>query len=365
MTRPLLATLLLAAAGVAQTVDSVTPAAGAYGTLVTIDGSGFGEAKPKVVVVAEAGGKARKLKLHAWSDTQLVAELRKLPAGPYELQVLPKGAGAEPAVAPAPFEVMLPTDALLAPGNAAPGEEVTLTAQHLGTKKGVVRVGGKKAKVLGWDAGTPAEGAANGAASGTVVFRLGKKTPPGSQPVSVKTTAGEVVLEQQLTINEPDAGGGGGGIPGNPYDSTAPGMQFVLDGGAPIVFGAPYKDFIFSGTTTHKVWVQKQDFSKIEVWIDYFSNVPSGPDKTKTLQQPKVHIIYSTLGGVWSTVNNPFVGDVLPGTSATCTFTGQVQSFFGPSFGGAFGGTLVKVLGSGPDTITISDGFFWTIFSTA
>ncbi len=359
MIRTFLATLLFAAAATAQVVDTVTPSIGAFGTLVTIEGSGFGDAKPKVVLVSEADGKTRKLKVHEWSDTHIVAEIRKQPAGPHELAVLPKGAAGEPAIAAAPLEVALPSDASFVPDTAGPGEEVTLIAQHLGTKKGVVKVGGKKAKVLSWQIAP-----GNGEALGTVVFKLHKKTPAGGQSVTVKTSAGEVVLEQGLDVTEPDPGGGGGGIEGNPYSSTAPGLQFVLDGGpSPIVLGSPYKDFLNQGTTTHKVWVQSQAFQKIEIYIDYFSNAPSSPDKTKTLLQPEVHIVYSTLGGVWTTTNNPAVGDVLPGSFATVTVTGQVQSFFGPSFGGAFSGTLVKVLGSGPDTITITDGFFWTIFS--
>jgi hypothetical protein len=233
-----------------------------------------------------------------------------------------------------------------------------MTALHLGTKKGKVKVGGVKAKVISWSDGSPADGAT----PGTVVFKLGKKTPAGSQPVSVKTTAGEAVFQDALDVLETDPGGGGGGpgIPGNPYTDLAPGLECVFDGGEPVIFGAPTKTYLLQGTTTHKVSVMKQDFSSIEIYVDYFNNAPSSPTKTKTLQQPKVHLIYKTLSGIWSTTSDPAVGDVLPGTSATITVTGQVQSFFGPSWGGAFSGTLVKVSGSGPDTITISDGFFWT-----
>src|SRR5262245_10268776 len=226
----LLALLLVATLGraAAQSIDAVTPDTGAYGTQITIDGSGFGTAKPKVVLVSDDDGKTRKLKVLEFSDTHIVAEMKKLPAGTHELQVRPKGKGAAPIGAAQPFTVALPSEPLFTPGRAGPGDEVTLTALHLGTKKGTIKEGGVNAEGKPWLASAPGDGVE----TGTVVVKLGKKTPAGPQPVSVKTTAGTAVFADALDIltQDPGGGGGGGGIPGNPFAPLHPGMSCDLDG---------------------------------------------------------------------------------------------------------------------------------------
>lgn len=66
-------------------INTVTPAAPAVGTPVTIQGSGFGTKKGKVIV----GGK--KAKVTSWTDTEIVATLhKKTPAGSQTLVGLNK-----------------------------------------------------------------------------------------------------------------------------------------------------------------------------------------------------------------------------------------------------------------------------------
>lgn len=352
---PVLAASLLPAA---QLVDSVTPASGAYGSQLVIAGSGFGEKKARVLLVSDDDGKSRKLKVLKWTDTEIRVELRKLPAGSHQLNVQLKGKGLEPAAAPEPVTVELPSDAMFAPTSAGPGEEVTLTAQGLGTKKGSVKVGGVKAKVLSWDGGSDVT---EGAAVGTVVFKLGKKTPPGSQPVNVKTTAGEAVFVAGLDVTEPQPGGGPG-IPGNPFSQAAPGLSCEMNGELKS-FAPVYKSPQFGATTNWKVVGQADaGFTTFDIRLLY--DAPAGPTKTKAAQAPQVHLIYATLSSIYSTTLNPGVGDIIPGASAAATYTGL--QYVGPpgfqqsSFGGAFSGTMVRVEGTGPDTLTITNGFFWT-----
>jgi hypothetical protein len=171
--------------GAAQ-IDMMSPAEGTIGTRITILGSGFGTGKTKVRLTG--GGKA-KAKVVQASDTQVVADVKVAKAGSYTVVV--RGPDGEVA-APQPFLVRIPTNLLFEPPCPDPGTIVTMRARFLGNKKGVVKVGGKKAKVTSWTADLLGDG--------TATLKLHKKTPRGATNVSIKTKAGTANVVQALAV---------------------------------------------------------------------------------------------------------------------------------------------------------------------
>ncbi len=139
----------LAAAGHAQSIDTVEPASGSIGTLITITGSDFGTAKPKVWLSQEGSKKKRRLKVTSSSDVEIIAELKKGEIGDFDVNVQPKGKGALIATEEEGFEIPLPTFDTLDPVGAelAPGTAAVLGGVDFGSRKPRLKVGGKKAKV--------------------------------------------------------------------------------------------------------------------------------------------------------------------------------------------------------------------------
>jgi hypothetical protein len=172
-------------AGAAQ-IDMMSPAEGAIGTRITILGSGFGSGKAKVLLTGSGKAKARVVQA---SDTQIVADVKSAKAGSYTVVV--KGAGGE-VTAPQPFLVRVPSNLTFDPPCPDPGTIVTMRGRFLGSKKGTVKVGGKKAKVTSWNADQLGDGSAT--------LKLHKKTPRGAANVSIKTKAGTANVVQALGI---------------------------------------------------------------------------------------------------------------------------------------------------------------------
>lgn len=177
--------LSVGAAGAAQ-IDTMSPAEGTIGTRITILGSGFGTGKTKVLL---SGGGRAKAKVVQSSDTQVVADVKVAKAGSYTVVV--SGAGGD-ATAPEPFVVRVPTNLVFDPPCPDPGTIVTMRGRFFGAKKGVVKVGGKKAKVTSWTADQLGDG--------TATLKLHKKTPRGAANVSIKTKAGTANVVQALAI---------------------------------------------------------------------------------------------------------------------------------------------------------------------
>jgi hypothetical protein len=134
-----------------QTADAVVSAA--VGSVLTIDGDGFGTAKPKVFLT-DGNLKKYILKVTAFSDTQITAEIKKAVAGDLTLNVQPKGADPltfDAVTIEAPvIDQLLDHVTLEEITSATPNLEFTLTGSFFGSKKGKIFIGGKKAKVAEW-----------------------------------------------------------------------------------------------------------------------------------------------------------------------------------------------------------------------
>ncbi len=135
-----------------QTVDATVSAC--VGSVLTIDGTGFGTAKPKVFLT-DANNKQYKLKVAAgFTDVLISATITKAVAGDLTLNVQPKGV-AVPATTPITIEAPTITE-LQDPSTQAPitsadaNAEFVITGDYFGTKKGKIKIGSKAAKVLSW-----------------------------------------------------------------------------------------------------------------------------------------------------------------------------------------------------------------------
>ncbi|MFN0207434.1 MAG: IPT/TIG domain-containing protein [Planctomycetota bacterium] len=334
-----------------QSINTVTPSTAAPGTLVNIAGSGFGDAKPTVNLVPIAGGNSIVMKVASFSDTNITASFTKGLAGSYTLRVQPKGKGVAPMDAPAEFNISVPTDGSFGASQANVDTIVTLSANHLGTKKGTVTVGGMKAKVLTWNA-VKSPSTSDGTTEGSITFQMNKKTPSGAQPVMVRTAAGEATFNGLTVLSD-----GGGATEPNPFSPTQPGLSFLVDGAASPIFSPPPWKPNYQTTTNMHMKTQGNNISFFNIYADF-------DYKKETLNVPKVHIVWQLLDAVYSTTDNPFFGTPLSGASATLKITGMQQMPNGMTFGGTFTATLVKVMGIGPDTITITNGSFWNFYST-
>lgn len=156
-----LCTGLLAGFASAQSISSVTssndsdsenpPIEACVGSILTIEGTGFGTAKPKVFLT-DGDGKKYVLKVTDNDDTHIMAEIKKAVAGELTLNVQLKGVD-EPLTQG--VTVMLPEiDAGELPANADANAEFTIAGQFFGTKKGKLYIGGRKAKVVEWTDGS-------------------------------------------------------------------------------------------------------------------------------------------------------------------------------------------------------------------
>ncbi len=163
MAGAVLAVSLLGAAS-AQGIDTVSSSvdtdggdgivSSAVGGVLTIDGLGFGAAKPKVFLLDEATGKKYVLKVTAFDDDQITAEIKKAVMGELQLNVQPKGADPftfdsvvieRPDVGGLFDETFQDTI-----DEASPGTPFYIAGEYFGSKKGKIFIGGKKAKVLTW-----------------------------------------------------------------------------------------------------------------------------------------------------------------------------------------------------------------------
>jgi IPT/TIG domain len=201
MFRTLLLSTLLAAPLAAQTIVSVNgipvpfedPAdiiEASVGTQIVIAGTGFagltGQSKPKVFMDSAAFPKNRPMKVVNFTDTELVCEVKSGVVGDFDVTIVAKGPDFPPLVAEGVLRIVPPVFEQPTPGVSVPGGLVTLhpfwDAQGFGTKKGKVKVGGKKAVVQSW---TPGE----------IVFLMPSKLPDGIHIVTVKNKVATATVE--------------------------------------------------------------------------------------------------------------------------------------------------------------------------
>ena len=186
----------------AQDITSVSPAEGTLGTVLTIDGSGFGTNKPKVFLLDPVTNKKYVLKVTAYGDDSVTAEIKKVVAGTLDLVVQPKG-GVQ-IVEAAAFEGRAPaiTGIVEQLGGAEltqaePNQEFTVVGDFFGTKKGKVKIGGKPAKVVSWTPG----GAVGDGLSGTdvAVLRMPAKLANGLWDIAFANKVG-ADEDEQITM---------------------------------------------------------------------------------------------------------------------------------------------------------------------
>lgn len=205
------ATLLLAGIAHGVDIDSVDPAFGTVGQIITITGTDFGEKKPKVFLSQPGEKKTVKLKVLENDPTRVVAELKKAKAtGFYDVNVETKGRDGSIDTWIDGFEIKGIEISDLSPNGdpdpLEPGTAFVIQGDYFGEKKGKVSVGPndgskpKKAKVLDWDGDT-----------NRATIAVPKKVTDGPQNVTVETKLGSVTLVDAIITEAPETGGGGGG----------------------------------------------------------------------------------------------------------------------------------------------------------
>jgi len=133
----------------AQVIDSALPINAAVGTTLTISGSGFGVAKPKVQLFDSVNNKKYSMKVVTFSDTEITATITKAIVADLTLQVIVKGV-ALPIEGPVAIQIERPLVTSLSTSEASPDEEFTIFGDFFGIKKGKLRIGTQNAKVLSW-----------------------------------------------------------------------------------------------------------------------------------------------------------------------------------------------------------------------
>jgi hypothetical protein len=187
----------------AVTIDNVSPSQIGLGDEITITGSGFSTAKPKLSLVATSSAKGpvkAGLKLVRYDDSTIVAALtkvRKDSLGNYALSI---AFGRERSEA-GELEIKGPEIAELVGEREefAVGEEASIAGRYFGYKKPTVVVGGAKVKIVYYD-------------STTVKFIVSKKSACGAVNVTISNKAGSFELRDKFQIvctgDDPPSGGG-------------------------------------------------------------------------------------------------------------------------------------------------------------
>ncbi len=156
-TRLLVLLLVLAPGAVVRAGTSVEPADVTLGTEVVVEGVGFdGGGRPRVTAVPDGGGKPMRFGVVDWSDTTVTAVVQKVPGGKkapaagrsWTLVVTPRGPDAGPPVEAGVVTSVAPRVLEVSTSVAAPGDQVTVRVADAGTAKPVVRVNGRKARLL-------------------------------------------------------------------------------------------------------------------------------------------------------------------------------------------------------------------------
>jgi hypothetical protein len=118
-------------------ITQVAPASGAPGTMIVIQGTGFGAGKPKVYL--GLGGTRRVLRVSAYSNTRIEARVSQGVAGVYSVVVVPQGGEAD--VFADGFEVKAPEVASLTVVTGRPGSTFAIRGRHFGATPRVLMGG--------------------------------------------------------------------------------------------------------------------------------------------------------------------------------------------------------------------------------
>ncbi len=229
----------------AQTISSTSPTnieGAAVGTTITINGSDFGVAKPKVQLFDSVTNKKYALKVATFSDSQITATISKAVSGEFSLQVIVKGAAAP---AETPMTIRAPLVTSLSVASAGPNAPFSILGDFFGTKKGKIRVNGQNAKIVSW-------------AMNEIQLLMPKKLPNGFWTIAVDNkvgvddgatiqVVGSTVKIGKATLNAYINGTklklkyGQGAVPGN-YAVVAVGASGSYPSGEALVIGVPFFD---------------------------------------------------------------------------------------------------------------------------
>jgi len=157
----------------------INPTEGTIGTEVTVDGTGFGGSKGKILIGNVA------LKVVTWADTEIKASLKKamLP-GSYGVTVQPKAKGSQPIFKDNFFEIKGPKIDTIDPPTGRVKDTITIKGRFFGSKKGKVYLNGKSCKVTNWVMNPGEE-------FDDIVFVVPKGITGGTYPLKVTNSVGE------------------------------------------------------------------------------------------------------------------------------------------------------------------------------
>jgi hypothetical protein len=177
----------------------LSPNEGTIGTELTITGTGFGDKKGKVLI----GGVAAKVT--SWADTLIMGTVKKVPLPieqPHDVLITSKTIGT--ITLDNAFTVMGPELDTLTDSAGRPGEEITVTGNFFGIKKGKVyleylsneQTKKKNCKVTWWYMNLT-----TGASEVRfIVPKVSKTLPAGDYPLKVYNKIGTATADTDFTI---------------------------------------------------------------------------------------------------------------------------------------------------------------------
>ena len=316
------------------------------GTEFTVDGEGFGEKKPKAWLLPQTNGakgpKKIPLKVTEFSDTQLKLLYKKpADAGSYVLNIQPKK--SDVLTDTLSVSIMNPMPMSLSTDIADPKQEVTITGDHFGTKKGKVYVGDANAK------GSPGKTKVTNWTNTSITFQAPKKQPNGTYTVNVINKAGVGQMLDALTIQNSNVGV-------KPVSSknkftasvgrtkfsanVKPSIQASYVGPFLTLNGLYQKITIGKGTIrTFTIVLAAGDLDNATFPLQVQSSSASWSDNTFRGINPGDAKVWATDDGITATIVNYVNG------RATVTFSGTVT----PNSGGATGNlNITKGTWTGP-----------------
>lgn len=337
----------LALPAAAQSVDSSTPTAGAEGTQITITGEGFlpnGKGKPKVWLTQEGTKKKVVLKVESYSDTEIVALLKKGKANKsgdddYLVTVFPAVKKAEGIVSPQGFRIAGPELNIKGAVEAEPNQEVTLFGNFMGVKKPSVKVGGKGAKVVDFVADVGDPGAEGPLSSFT--FLMPKKLANGVYDLLLKTKFGTVEFDNAMQMINSNVNSGGGG-------SSKASFTFKIDGKSLKAPKDPGPTWLPTVVDTIGVTVIVPGLPLYQ-FMAVFNYDPT-TDGAATLTKANGGIISWTYGSF------TLAGGQVNYKLQSGTF--DIQSNDNGTLSGVCSATFEKTGGNGPDTVQLTSGKF-------
>lgn len=173
------------------------------------DGLG-GKRRPRAWVRVPGQEATRRAKAVVGPDGALRVRVPPVPAGMHDLLVRrprSQSTGTDDLlVISSALHVAEPTDLMVTPSDARPGDILEITGRFLGPRRGRVEIGSRRARVLSWETDVDADTASvPGTAPGTmptdrVRVRVPRRLGDGVHPVTVTTAAGMGWMTQAVAV---------------------------------------------------------------------------------------------------------------------------------------------------------------------